>query len=161
MRPSWRRGVALAIAIPFLTNISARPGSPARPAELPGGRPDGSVLLPNGWSLHPVGDQITLGDFPVNIALHPNGRYAAILHAGYGQHEVRVVDLQQRRVISRAPLELTFYGITFSADGRRLFCSGAAGAEQVRRSHQRVPVEVRARGDESGFGALPRRATMA
>jgi DNA-binding beta-propeller fold protein YncE len=74
-----------------------------------------------------VGDQIPLGDFPVNIALHPDGRYAAILHAGYGQHEVRVVDLQQRRVISRAPLELTFYGIVFSADGRRLFCSGAAG----------------------------------
>jgi len=127
MRPSLRRGVALAIAIPFLTNISAQPAPAVRPGELPGGRPDGSVLLPNGWSLHPVGDQIPLGDFPVNIAVHPEGRYAAILHAGYGQHEIRVVDLQQRRVITRAPLELTFYGIVFSADGRRLFCSGAAG----------------------------------
>jgi DNA-binding beta-propeller fold protein YncE len=77
-----------------------------------------------------VGDQIPLGDFPVNIAIHPDGRHAAVLHAGYGQHEVRVVDLPQRRVISRAPLEVTFYGLTFSADGRRLFCSGAA-AESV------------------------------
>jgi len=127
MRPSLRRGVALAIAIPFLTHVRAESALAVHPAELPGGRPDGSVLLPNGWSLHPVGDQIPLGDFPVNIAVHPDGRFAAILHAGYGQHEVRVVDLQQRRVISRAPLELTFYGIVFSADGQRLFCSGAAG----------------------------------
>jgi YVTN family beta-propeller protein len=74
-----------------------------------------------------VGEQIPLGDFPVNIAVHPDGRYAAILHAGYGQHEIRVLDLRQRGVIARAPLELTFYGITFSADGRHLFCSGAAG----------------------------------
>jgi DNA-binding beta-propeller fold protein YncE len=127
MRPSWRRGIALAIALPFLATVPARPAPANRAAELPGGRPDGSVLLPNGWSLHPAGEQIPLGDFPVNIAVHPDGRYAAILHAGYGQHEVRVVDVPQRRVTSRAPLDLTFYGLTFSADGRRLFCSGAAG----------------------------------
>src|SRR5690349_12856009 len=38
----------------------------------PGKRPDGSVLLPNQWSLRPVGRQIELGDFPVNIAAHPD-----------------------------------------------------------------------------------------
>lgn len=94
-------------------------------SEFPGSRPDGSVLLPNGWSLQPVGGQLPVGDFPVNIAVHPAGRYAAVLHAGHGQHEIRVVDLRERRVVSRAPLEVTFYGITFSADGQRLFCSGA------------------------------------
>ena len=39
--------------------------------DLPGYRPDGSILLPNQWSLRPAGRQIELGDFPVNIALHP------------------------------------------------------------------------------------------
>jgi len=34
---------------------------------------DGSVLLPNQWSLHPTGRQIELADFPVNLALHPMG----------------------------------------------------------------------------------------
>ncbi len=29
------------------------------------------VLLPNQWSLRPAGRQVPLGDFPVNIAMHP------------------------------------------------------------------------------------------
>jgi effector-binding domain-containing protein len=41
--------------------------------------------------LRPAGKQVPLGDFPVNIALHPSGKYAAILHAGYGAHEVVTV----------------------------------------------------------------------
>src|SRR5690242_5732750 len=48
----------------------------------PGRKPDGSVLLPNQWSLNPAGRQVELGDFPVNIAVHPAGRFAAVLHTG-------------------------------------------------------------------------------
>src|SRR4051812_41877194 len=49
-------------------------------ADLPGQRPDGSVLLPNQWVLRPVGKQIAVGDFPVNLAIHPEGKFAAVLH---------------------------------------------------------------------------------
>jgi len=93
---------------------------------LPGQRPDGSVLLPNQWSLRPVGRQIQLGDFPVNIAVHPQGRFVAILHAGYSHHGVMVVDVVAEKVVTNAPLEEAFYGIEFSRDGSRLFCSGAS-----------------------------------
>jgi len=115
-------------------------------ADLPGLRPDGSVLLPNQWSLRPAGKQIALGDFPVNIALHPAGRFAAVLHCGYGRHEIIVVDAGgftekaqsghgrhdvvvrepiESRVVARAPVRESFYGLAFSPDGRQLFCSGA------------------------------------
>src|SRR5688572_17695540 len=60
---------------------------------LPGLRKDGSVQLPNQWSLRPAGRHIELGDFPVNIALHPTGEFAAVLCAGYREHEVVIVDL--------------------------------------------------------------------
>src|SRR5262245_22387142 len=60
---------------------------------LPGKQSDGSILLPNQWSLRPVGRQVELGDFPVNIAVHPGGRFAAVMHSGYGTHEIRVVDV--------------------------------------------------------------------
>ena len=96
----------------------------------PGPRKDGSVLLPNGWSLRPVGRQIKLADFPVNVAVHPGGRYAAALHAGYSKHEIIVVDVTSAQVVSRTPIEETFYGLEFSWDGRRLFCSGA-GTESI------------------------------
>src|ERR1043166_5587110 len=92
----------------------------------PGPQPDGSTLLPNQWSLRPAGRQLELGDFPVNIAVHPDGKFAAVLHAGYSRHEIVVVDLQAGRVAARTPVNEAFYGLEFSRDGRQLFCSGAA-----------------------------------
>jgi len=102
--------------------LALRPGPradepPARPAPaarvLPGIRTGGEVLLPNGWSLRPAGRQVPLGDFPVNMALHPGGRWLAVLHAGYGPHEVIVLDLERATpgVVSRVVLEQTFYGL--------------------------------------------------
>src|SRR5215212_1685139 len=62
--------------------------------EVPGARSDGSVMLPNLWSLRPVGRQIALGDFPVNIAVSPDGRFAAALHSGNSDNEIFIVDLK-------------------------------------------------------------------
>ena len=96
-------------------------------ADLPGQRPDGSVLLPNQWVLRPVGKQIALGDFPVNLALHPGGKFAAVLHCGYSAHEVVIIDLAAGTVANREKVDEAFYGLTFNSDGSYLLCSGAAG----------------------------------
>jgi len=96
------------------------------PGLWPGRQADGSMLLPNQWSLRPAGTDVELGDFPVNIAVSPDGKFAAVLHCGYSQHEVVIVDLAAQKIIDRAKLGEAFYGITFSGDGRRLFCSGAS-----------------------------------
>lgn len=96
------------------------------PVSWPGQRPDGSVLLPNQWSLRPVGRQIEMGSFPVNIAVDPSGRFAAILHAGYGKNGIRIVDLKAEKIVTNAPIREAFYGIEFSRDGSQLFCSGAS-----------------------------------
>src|SRR4051812_26301372 len=95
--------------------------------EVPGARSDGSVVLPNLWSLRPVGRQIALGDFPVNIATSPDGRFAAVLHSGNSENEIIVVDLKTNSIgiVSRASVEESFYGLSFSPDGKQLFCSGA------------------------------------
>jgi YVTN family beta-propeller protein len=119
----------------LLAAAAARcPGQPAGSGvKWPGLQPDGSVLLHNQWSVHPAGRQIELGScFPVNIAVEPAGRYAAVLHAGYGPHEIVVVGLMAGAVASRARLHETFYGLVFSADGKTLYCSGA-GDEVVHR----------------------------
>ncbi len=95
------------------------------PSLWPGRQPDGSILLPNQWSLRPVGRQVELGDFPENVAVHPSGRYAAVLHAGYGKHEVIVVSIPEGQITSRTRLNETFYGLEFAKDGKQLFASGA------------------------------------
>jgi DNA-binding beta-propeller fold protein YncE len=93
---------------------------------LPGLHSDGFVQLPNQWKLKPAGRHLELGDFPVNIALHPTGQFAAVLHAGYREHEVVVIDLNKARtrILSRATVPQTFYGLAFSPDGKQVFASG-------------------------------------
>jgi len=76
-----------------VSNASALQPLPSK-IELPGQRADGSILLPNQWSLRPAGRQVELGDFPVNIAVHPDGRFAAVVHCGYGPHEIVVVNVK-------------------------------------------------------------------
>ena len=91
----------------------------------PGLQADGRTLLPNQWTLQPAGRQIQLGDFPVNIAVHPTGLWAAVLHCGYGEHEVVIVDLKRNEIVSRFKFPQSFYGLTFDPEGKRLFVSGA------------------------------------
>ncbi|MGL4553324.1 MAG: YncE family protein, partial [Gemmataceae bacterium] len=112
--------------------VALRPaGDDAPPARravpvLPGIRPSGEILLPNGWSLRPAGRQIPVGDFPVNLALHPSGKFAAVLHAGFGPHEVITLDLTAgtEAVVARVPLAQAFNGLAFSPDGKTLYASG-------------------------------------
>ena len=127
MKPFFAESIAAVLLVISACSTSPTSGSSPAPnqAELPGRKDDGSILLPNMWSLRPAGRQIELGDFPVNLAVHPGGRYVVALHSGYGKHEAVVVDLKTDAVASRTALNEAFYGITFSRDGGRLVCSGA------------------------------------
>jgi DNA-binding beta-propeller fold protein YncE len=111
--------------------LFSSPGQAVNPlARLPGTQADGSVLLHNQWSIRPAGRQVQLlGTLPVNIAVHPKGRFAAVMDCGYGPHEVVVVDLDSGKITARATVSNSFYGIAFSANGNDLYCSG--GGDEV------------------------------
>ena len=102
---------------------SARRRSPGQ-ATWPGLTHAGTVLLPNGWSLRPAGRQTRLGDFPVQIAVHPSEPVLAILHAGYGEHEVVTASATTGKIIGRVSLPETFAGLVWSADGKHLYVGG-------------------------------------
>jgi len=110
-----------------LAATAARIGAAgAAELQLPGPRAEGFTLLHNQWPIHPVGDPVALGDFPVAVAVNPEGTLAAVLHAGHGRHEVRLVAIAARTVVDTAPLNEAFCGIAFSRDGATLGCSGAS-----------------------------------
>ena len=128
-----RRIILLLLVISTVTSLIAQqPRSTGAKLQSiwPGRQPDGSVLLPNLWSLRPAGAQIDLGDFPVNVAVHPDNRFAAVLHCGFGQNEIAVVDIPALKVVSRTKIDEAFYGLEFSHVGNRLYCSGA-GSEVI------------------------------
>ncbi len=90
----------------------------------PGMTRAGTVVLPNGWSLKPAGRQVRLGDLPVQIAVHPSEPILAILHAGYGEHEVVTASATTGKIIGRVSLPSSFSGLVWSHNGKRLFVGG-------------------------------------
>ena len=135
------------------TGEKAAPVVPRRARQLPGEQAGGEVLLPNQWSLRPAGKMLALGDFPVNIAIHPKGGWLAVLHAGYGPHEIILVDVSagKEKVVSRVVVDQTFYGLTFSPDGSKLLASGGEFevvhvydfADGLLSNHKTIPVADR------------------
>src|SRR4051812_27790215 len=90
----------------YLAALAAEQEPPAAPtvaakAILPGALPDGFIQLPNQWRLRPAGRHVEVGDFPVNMVLHPGGKFLAVLHAGYRDHEIVVlaIDGSQPRLV--------------------------------------------------------------
>jgi DNA-binding beta-propeller fold protein YncE len=118
--------MALGMIVGMSCMVASGRGEEVRPRPvLPGVQPGGAVKLPNQWSLRPAGSQIELGDFPVNVAIHPSGKWLAALHAGNGVHEIQVIALgKSPRVLGRTILRQTFQGLCFSPDGRTLYASG-------------------------------------
>jgi DNA-binding beta-propeller fold protein YncE len=93
---------------------------------LPGLGPDGYIQLPNQWRLRPVGAQLEVGDFPAHVELHPSGQWLAVLHCGFGDHEISILSLAgaRTRLVSQARVDQSFYGLSYSPDGKSLFASG-------------------------------------
>ena len=118
-------GMALVLAAAALAQETppAKEKEKAEPT-WPGLTRAGTVLLPNGWSLKPAGKQAKLGDFPVSVAENPAEPVLAVLHAGYGEHEVMTLDAATGRTIGRVALKESFQGLAWSADGKRLFVGG-------------------------------------
>jgi DNA-binding beta-propeller fold protein YncE len=116
---------SLAIALHHAEEPKPQP-KVTMPRVLPGIQASGFIQLPNQWSLRPAGKHLEVGDFPVNIALHPGGDWIAVQHAGYGEHEIVIVQIkgERQRIVSRVSLEQTFSGLCFSPTGDTLYVSG-------------------------------------
>ena len=90
-------------------------------AQIPGEK-DNRMLLPNGWWLSPAGEQIRLGDFPMNAALSDDEKYLAISHSGYSMAEIWLMDLETKKNVQKIKLPDTWYGMKFA--GKKLYVSG-------------------------------------
>jgi len=113
--------VAASAATTWLVRAQSLP-----PAALPGISIDGSVVLPNGWRLAPAGKHLPLSTLPLNLIVSPDGRYAIVTNNGLARPSLTTVDLTSWAVKSTTPLDAAWYGLAWSADGTKLYSSGAA-----------------------------------
>lgn len=82
------------------------------------------TLLPNGWSLTPVGRLIPAGDLPLNIAISPSEDLAAITNNGQSTQTIQLVNLKTEETADTIIIGKSWVGITFSDDGKYIFASG-------------------------------------
>lgn len=103
---------------------------------------EGSSLV-NGRIVNPVGRRTTLGDYPVSLAVSPDGRTGVVVLSGQGEgadeqsdEGLQVVDLASGRVVQTVrdheKDKPTFYnaGLGWSRDGAHLYVTGG-GNDQV------------------------------
>jgi len=82
------------------------------------------VSLPNGWQLTPVGKMLPLGDLPLNIALSPSKKLAAITNNGQSIQTIQLVDIEKEIVIDSVIIGKSWLGLEFSGNGKYLYASG-------------------------------------
>ena len=80
--------------------------------------------LPNGWSLSPAGKSLNLGDLPLNIALSPSKKIAAITNNGQSTQSIQLVDIEKELVTDSVIIGKSWLGLVFSANGKFLYASG-------------------------------------
>lgn len=82
------------------------------------------VLLPNGWQLTPVGKIVPLGDLPLNIAVSPDKKLAAVTNNGQSTQTVELIDIKKGIVTDSVIIGKSWLGLAFSDDGKSLYASG-------------------------------------
>ncbi|HOY21193.1 MAG TPA: beta-propeller fold lactonase family protein [Haliscomenobacter sp.] len=81
------------------------------------------LLLPNGWSLTPLGEQIELGDLPLNMVLSTDQTRAVVSNNGQSKHSLMWIDLSNRKVLHELDIPKAWYGLALTKDAKTLYAS--------------------------------------
>jgi DNA-binding beta-propeller fold protein YncE len=98
------------------------------PQEKIGPQADGSVLLPTGWRVKPVGKVIETDTFPMASALSPDKKFMAVLYGGYNPPSVEIRNAATLDVVSTLPVPDGWLGLAFAPDGQKLYVGGGSKA---------------------------------
>jgi DNA-binding beta-propeller fold protein YncE len=82
------------------------------------------VTLPNGWHLSPAGKMLSIGDLPLNIAVAPSEKIAAVTNNGQSVQSIQLIDLEKQVIIDSVVIGKSWLGLTFSYDSKYLYASG-------------------------------------
>ena len=82
------------------------------------------VMLPNGWSITPVGKNIPTGDLPLNLVVSNNRKYLAVTNNGQSTQSIELFDVQKGIKTDTKIIAKSWYGLAFSKNDQFLYASG-------------------------------------
>ncbi len=82
------------------------------------------VSLPNGWKITPLGENLPLGDLPLNIAVSSSGKYLAVTNNGESDQTIDLIDVKKQEILDTIVMRKSWLGLTFSNDDKSLYASG-------------------------------------
>jgi YVTN family beta-propeller protein len=82
------------------------------------------ITLPNGWKLTPAGKLLPLGDLPLNIAISPSKKLAAVTNNGESDQTIQLIDIDREVILDSIVIGKAWLGLTISADSKYLYSSG-------------------------------------
>ena len=82
------------------------------------------TLLPNGWKLTPAGENIGVGELPMNLIFTKDEKYAITSNSGMGENSLSVIDLSTKKEIQRLVIDKTWRGLCYYDDQSILYVSG-------------------------------------
>ncbi len=119
MKRNYRNSSILILTILVLSGFTT-----TIKAQIAGDPESHRILLPNGWSLTPAGKTLKLGDLPLNIAISPSEKLAAVTNNGQSDQSIQLIDIENEKVIDSAGIGKSWLGLAFSANGKYLYASG-------------------------------------
>jgi YVTN family beta-propeller protein len=139
--------VAVGLSFLFLTALGAEDRT-SRP-----GPTEKGFVLPNGWTITPVGRQVLLTDLPLNILPLAEGKHAVVATSGYNKHELSLIELSSGSVVDRQTVKQSWFGLAMTPDEKRLWWSG--GGAGILHSYELNDMKLKHNGTEEP--TLPRR----
>lgn len=82
------------------------------------------ILLPNGWSITPVGKSLPVGDLPLNITVSSSKKYMAVTNNGQSIQSLQLIDVKNEKVLDNITIPKSWLGLKFSANEKYLYASG-------------------------------------
>src|SRR5262249_9994203 len=83
-----------------------------------------AARLPTGVTLDPATPAHKVGNFPLAIAMAPEGGRAALLLCGWREQGMQIIDTKSGAVTQTIAQPSAFIGLAFAPDGKTLYASG-------------------------------------
>ncbi len=116
--------IALVAVLALVLPACSRGGPSPLPTTRTAPDLEAAGRLATGARLDPEGAQLDVGNFPLAMALSPDGRFALLSTSGWREQGIQVVDRETNRLTITYRLPSAFLGLAFSPDGGTVYASG-------------------------------------